>query len=263
MARALRPAGLRVQGRVEQRNVHPSSRPRGRVLGARHAERITLEKERTKERATLERASTRLKKRRLSCMEDAKSVAADYLAAKPPRFHRVTAMLEADLTTKHARRGRPRKDETPHTDSIWSSSLKIEDDASLFDAALARESCFIIATDRPPSGADALSDIELLQAYKDQFKVEGRFKSAKGPLRGSAHFLKTPRRLAALTLVYVIALMIYTLIQRDTRARLVAAGATIPGNIGFTDKPTTEVVFRLMETSVAAARTHPEPKPPS
>jgi transposase len=215
------------------------------ALAAR--KRITLEKERAKERVTLEKASARLKKRRLSCMEDAKAVSADYLAAKPPRFHTVRTILEADLTTKHAGRGRPRKGETPHTESIWSSSLKIEEDAALFDALLARESCFVIATDRPATGEDAISDAELLQAYKDQFKVEGRFKSAKGPLEVAPVFLKTPRRLAALTLVYVIALMVYTLIQRDTRARLAAAGATIPGNIGFTDKPTTEVVFRLME----------------
>lgn len=213
----------------------------------RARKKITLEKERAKERLTLEKASKRLKKRRLSCMEDAKAAAQDYLATKPPRFHRATAILEADLTTKHSRRGRPRNGEQPCTHSIWSSSLRVEEDAVLFDAALDRESCFIIATDRPASGPDAIGDRELLNAYKDQFKVEGRIKSAKGPLEVAPVFLKTPRRLASLTLVYVIALMAYTLIQRDTRTRLAAAGATIPGNIGFTDKPTTEVVFRLME----------------
>jgi len=43
--------------------------------------------------------------------------------------------------------------------------------------------------------------------------------------------------------------MVYALIQRDARGRLVEAGTTMPGNRGqgWTDKPTTEVLFRLFE----------------
>jgi hypothetical protein len=60
-------------------------------------------------------------------------------------------------------------------------------------------------------------------------------------------FLKTPKRIAALGLVYVLALMTYALIQREVRRLLARTDGTFPGNKGFTAKPTTEVVFRLFE----------------
>jgi transposase len=218
----------------------------------RDRKRATLANEKEKERATLEKASARLAKRRLSCMEDALAAGADYLAAKPPRFHKVTARVLANVfTVKRARSGRPRNDETPEKKSIWSARLDLEDAPELFDALLAREGCFVLATDRPETGPDALTDVEFLDAYREQFKVEGRFKSAKGPLQVAPVFLKTPRRLAALTLVYIIAIMVYTLIQRETRSRLATEKTTIPGNIGWTDIPTTEVVFRLMAGTLA------------
>jgi transposase len=208
----------------------------------------TLTRQREKERAALEKLSRKLRGRSLHCGEDAEAAANDALKAKPPKFHLVAVRLVmTNRPVKRARRGRPRADEPQEVETVWSSSLEIEEDAAAFEALLARESCFVLATDRPSAGTDALSDTELLASYKAQFKVEGRFKSAKGPLEVAPVFLKTPRRLSALTLVYVIALMVYTLIQRETRLRLAATQTKIPGNIGWTDQPTTEVVFRLME----------------
>src|SRR5208282_2897411 len=60
-------------------------------------------------------------------------------------------------------------------------------------------------------------------------------------------FLKTPARIAALGVVYVLALMVYTLIQRQVRATLAATNAAMGGNKGFTPAPTTEVIFRHFE----------------
>ncbi len=214
----------------------------------RERKRETLSRRRLKEREALERASKRLRKRTLSCDKDAEAAARHVIDDLKPRFHRVAATLVAwNRRAKRAARGRPRKDEVPQYERRWSASLEIEEDPALLEAALDRESCFVLATDRPRTGPDALSDPDALQLYKEEFKVEGCFKSSKGPLEIAPVFLKTPKRLAGLALVYIIALTVYALIQRETRTRLAAEKTTIPGNKGPTATPTTEVVFRLME----------------
>jgi transposase len=207
----------------------------------------TLSRRRQKEREALDRASKRLRKRTLSCDQDAEAAAKHVLGDMKPRFHKVAPNLVAWNRLVKRARGRPRKDDAPQYERVWSCSLEIEEDPAIFEAALDRESCFVLATDRPQTGPDGLSDPDALQLYKEEFKVEGCFKSSKGPLEIAPVFLKTPKRLSGLALVYIIALTVYALIQRETRARLAAEKATIPGNKGPTAKPTTEVVFRLME----------------
>ena len=73
-------------------------------------------------------------------------------------------------------------------------------------------------------------------------------KWAKGPLEVAPLFLKTPKRIAALGLVYILAIMVYALIQRQARQVLAETKSEIPGNNkSFTNSPTTEVIFRLFE----------------
>ncbi len=59
-------------------------------------------------------------------------------------------------------------------------------------------------------------------------------------------FLKTEKRIAALGLVYLLALMVYALIQRHARRALADANEVVPGNRGVTAKPTTAVLFKLV-----------------
>jgi transposase len=206
----------------------------------------TLTRQKEKEREALERASKKLCKRTLTCDQDAEAVAKHVIADKAPRFHKVTPDLCAWNRPVKRGRGRPRKDDPQQYELTWSSSLRIEEDRAAFEAELDRASCFVLATDRAKVGPDALSDADALQLYKEEFKVEGCFKSSKGPLEIAPVFLKTPKRLAGLTLVYIIALTVHALIQRETRARLARERTTIPGNKGPTATPTTAVVFRLM-----------------
>ncbi len=91
------------------------------------------------------------------------------------------------------------------------------------------------------------SDVELFELYSDQDRVEQAKKWLKGPLRVAPIFLELPERIAALGVVYVIALMVNALIQRDVRRQLAKAGTTMPGNKGWTAKPTTQVLFRLFD----------------
>jgi hypothetical protein len=68
-----------------------------------------------------------------------------------------------------------------------------------------------------------------------------------GQVRFAPVHLKDRGRLAALAQVYVIALMVYALIQREARGKLAARSSKIAGNLRLTATPTTEVIFRLFE----------------
>jgi transposase len=196
----------------------------------------------------LEKATAKLEKRDFACDDDALEAAGKVIAACAPRFHRFEVGLRCEqrrLKRSHA--GRPPKDAPIRTKRVWHTFLEIARDRVAFVRELARESCFILATNAPREGPSAQSDSQVFSAYQEQATVEGCMRWAKGPLEVAPVFLKTPRRIAALGLVYVLALMTYSLIQRDARRRLVAAKAKMPGNIGWTDQPTTEVIFRLFE----------------
>jgi transposase len=61
---------------------------------------------------------------------------------------------------------------------------------------------------------------ELFAAYKRQHAIESRFSDYKGPINVRPIFLKSNRRIAALTAIISIALLIYSLIERQVRAQL-------------------------------------------
>ena len=96
----------------------------------------------------------------------------------------------------------------------------------------------------------------VFEAYQNQSCVETNMHWLKGITNFAPIFLKTKRRIAALGQVYVIALMVHALIQRDARLRLAKAKAKIPGNVGFTSRPTTAVLFRLFEKLPARRTPH-------
>ncbi len=115
------------------------------------------------------------------------------------------------------------------------------------DEAILRESCFVLITTRPSTGAGSCSDEELFRTYQEQNLVETAIRIFKNPQAVAPLFLKTDARIGALGLVYVLALMVYALIQREVRRLLEKRKADFPGNKGWTQQPTTEVIFRLFD----------------
>jgi hypothetical protein len=58
--------------------------------------------------------------------------------------------------------------------------------------------------------------------------------------------LEIPSRIAALGCVYVMALRVYTLIERDVRRSLAAPGETLPDRPAPSQRPTARTVFQLL-----------------
>lgn len=200
-----------------------------------------------KERKALDRVSKRLEKTEYACEKDARA-AAEQATAKHTLFHDVEIRVSLEtVTAKRTRRGRPRQGEPTPTRSFYQACLAVTVDKNRKSEWLLRASCFILVTSREGECSDA----ELLEAYKNQSGVELAFRWMKGPAKVAPIFLHTPKRIAALGLVYIIALMVNALVQRRVRTLLDQQKLTIPGNRGRTKKPTSEVIYRLMEGTLS------------
>jgi len=101
----------------------------------------------------------------------------------------------------------------------------------------------VLATTLRP---EVCTDADLLQAYQAQhITVEPGFRWIKNPAAMSPVWLEKPERIAALAMLTVVGLLVYTVIQRQVRLYLRDHDRHIPGNKGPTTTPTAAVVFAL------------------
>ena len=110
---------------------------------------------------------------------------------------------------------------------------------------LQRKSCFILASNQLSN--EALSDEELIAAYKDQQKVEGGFRFLKDPMfMASTLFLNSPKRIMALMMVMTLSLLVYAALEHRIRESLKTHDETFPNQKGqFISNPTARWVFQF------------------
>jgi transposase len=182
-------------------------------------------------------AARRANGRGFRCEQDAQ-VAADRVATKA-EFHRATVTLTSEEhPVKRAGPGRPPKGAKRETTTVWRFELALERDNRVIAATRRRRSCFVLVSDW---GTDAWDDIRVLSEYRHQHLVEGHtgFRWLKGPAAVAPVFLKTPRRIRAMGLVLMLALMVRNYIQATLRAELAARGQTLLHP--FTKQPQTNL----------------------
>jgi transposase len=99
---------------------------------------------------------------------------------------------------------------------------------------------------RATKGLDSqhLSDADLLRAYQGPPAVRLRLKWAKTPAAIAPIFLETPTRIAALGGVYLMALLVYTLVERQVRNRLTERREPLPDRPAPSQRPTARTVFQ-------------------
>jgi transposase len=93
---------------------------------------------------------------------------------------------------------------------------------------------------------EACADAEILQAYQAQnTTVEPGFRWIKNPAAIAPVWLEKPERIAALAMLTVLGLLVYSVIQRQVRLYLRTHDQQLPGNKGMTTIPTATVVLAL------------------
>jgi hypothetical protein len=193
--------------------------------------------------------SKRVQARWFACLADADTAMAEYEGRgpgrrgrrpRPWRYHAVRYRLVPDTRrTRRARRGRPAKMDPPPLESGYRLAVEVE--------ALANpeedNGWTVLAT---TVSGESCADVEILQAYQDQnTTVEPGFRWIKNPAAIAPVWLEKPERIAALAMLTVLGLLVYSIIQRQVRLYLHTHDQQVPGNKGATATPTAAVVLAL------------------
>jgi transposase len=189
-----------------------------------------------------------------ACLPDAEAAIAMYEGRgqgsrgrrpHPWRYHTVRyGLVAATRPTRRLRRGRPAKTDPPATESGYRLVVEVEALAKVEED----HGWTVLAT---TIEAASCPDAEILRAYQDQnTTVEPGFRWIKNPAAIAPVWLEKPERIAALAMLTVLGLLVYSVIQRQVRLYLRTHDQQLPDNKGMTATPTAAVVLALF-TQVA------------
>lgn len=184
-----------------------------------------------------------LKAKTFRCEADAKAAAAAF--DKTLKYHTL-AQIQVHPKAHYAKAGRPRKDDVPTHYTYQLSAPLVLDEAKV-QKYRRQAGRFILATNLLDE--NTWSHDEVLREYKNQQSCERGFRFIKDPLFfASSVFLKTPRRIVALAMIMGLALMVYSLGQRQLRLALQQAQATLPNQKGKqTAQPTLRWILQCFQ----------------
>jgi transposase len=175
----------------------------------------TLDRELARARAAAEQAATALTAQDFACAADAEAAAATFQVTAPHWWPCTTAVVSATVRDKRPRPGRPRRDDPTSTHTVYRVQVTWgpRQEAAV-EAELQRRSVFVLITTLPPDRYDAAA---LLREYKGQTSVEQRFQFLKDPAFVDAVFLQKPERIQALGYVMLLALLLFSCLERRVR----------------------------------------------
>ncbi len=204
-----------------------------------------VERRLERERASFEKDLAAARKQAWSCQEDAAS-ALQKLTRKLGLHEAHVEVVATTVPVKRPTRGRPKVGSVPPEATVFKlvekqplTPLTAEVEKLRFHARH-----FVLITDH--TDEVAWPDSRVLAEYRHQHIIEGHtgFRWLKNIATVAPVFLHTPTRIAALSLVMMLALMVRNYIQFELRKQLAETGATIPDRLKKpTAKPTTEVAW--------------------
>ena len=175
-----------------------------------------FDRELARVRTAADRAAATLAAQPFPRVADAEAAAAAFRATAPRWWPCTPTVGAVTRPAPRTRRGRPRADAAPpsvttyHVTVAWGP----RDDVAV-RAELQRRSCFVLIT---TLAADRYDAAALLREYKGQTSVEQRFHFLKDPACVDAIFLKKPERIQALGYVMLLALLLFSVVERRVRA---------------------------------------------
>lgn len=215
-------------------------------------ERRVKKLERTLERdkAEVERIAREQEKIEYACLPDAQAA---ILRLPRGRFHELVGLVEEKPVYAT---GRPKSDGTRKIQRVtYRLKISLQPKEEAIARARKEAGCFVLITNDPEESSGGLSSKELLRAYQDQHSVEQNFGFLKDPVIVNALFLKSPRRIEALGLILVLALMIWRLMERTMRVSLKESNTKV---VGWNNRQTSRPTSFMMTTkfvSVIVIRT--------
>lgn len=186
-----------------------------------------------------------LQAKTFKCEPDALAVAAE-LVTKWPLLKAMEPEVSTKTVNKPGKKGQPKAGEGI---VVFSVSLAFEKDPQALEDACKGIGKFMLATNDL-----TLGDGQILQAYKQQGTFERGFRFLKnGDFQLTPVFLKSPRRIQALSFVMCLSLMVYSIMENQLRTSLTKANETIriqdngPANYKNNAKPTLMKIFAMFD----------------
>lgn len=202
----------------------------------------TLDKHIKREFETLKKEIKHLSNDAFACVPDAEKKIEKII--KKTKYHSISYKIKIKL--KHKSPGRPKLGDTDAKELVYVIP-KIEKDEKAVEYFRRGKGRFILATN--DLDEKRLPDQNILIEYKAQSGVERGFKFLKDPsFLLDKLFLKTPNRIAALTVVMALSLMVYNITEFEMRRVLKTRKLTLPNQLKKEVKnPTLKWIFRLMD----------------
>ena len=210
-----------------------------------------IDKEINSAEEQLEDAVEELSDRVFACERDAKQELKTWLDDHQEEWFEINAeVVETEQKKRRDKPGRPPKDWEPY-ETVYTIAADVQRDAAAITTDKQRESCYVLVTSIDDE--DEWPAKRVLEEYKQQITVEQGFPVVKDPKRVGAVFLKNEQRIEALGHVLIMALLVYSLIER--RARLALADADDPMELAggpTTYRPTGRRVIQRFENMLVS-----------
>jgi transposase len=200
----------------------------------------TINRRISKEGNELIKMAQGLQKKIIACEKDAQAELSR-MKKKKVTYHSLDFVIKKIEIVAKRGKGHPKDGAKIITEAGWIIEPSFSQDKEKIEEKRKMESRYVLATSELDN--EKLPDDEILKIYKGQAGIESNFKWTKNPAAVAPIFLNTPERILALGFVYMVALMVYTLMERQIRKKLKEEKKVIKGNKGKTDNPTGQVLF--------------------
>ena len=206
----------------------------------------SIDRRLNKEEERLSKALAEFQKRRFACEPDAHEAWEVFVREHGDDHfildHQVQVMKQRK---KRDRPGRPPKDYVPQYEEEYQVNATMRRDPDRIRQEKEKASCFVLIS-RLPCNED-ITDEYILKTYKEQSVVERHFAFIKDPRVVGPVYMKKPERVEALAYVFLMALLVFSVLQR--RVRLAMQDETEPlilhGNVK-SFKPTGQRILQLL-----------------
>ncbi|MNQ86716.1 hypothetical protein D3C85_1019160 [compost metagenome] len=212
-------------------------------------QRETLMRQMAKEKEKIVQALRTLAAERFACEHDAQQAIAAFRKQQKWKWHEVDLTAEAETyALPRQQRGRPKLDEQVEQAVHWRMAIsELRHDESTLLIQAQKQGLFVLMTSH--SESENWSSARVLQTYKGQAAAETRFRLLKDPAVLDAIYLKQPKRVEALGIVFVMALLLYGLLEWRVRENLKqeTEPLVLPGK-RKSFQPTAEMLLAMLKT---------------
>ena len=225
-----------------QANLHGKSYRAVVVHSSAHDKRREkkIDRELKKEHTEFSKKLKVLSKQEFFCQADAEKSAIELTKGKHQFYE---AILEITEAPKY-KRGRPKQDGSRVVDKIMYTVSGSLVETSAVTELRKETGCFVMLCNVPIDGEIGYSSYDILRAYKDQYGIEQNFGFIKNTPIVNSIFLKKAERIEVLSLILLLSLLIWRLIEYNMRRYARGNDKDLPGwKKRRTDKPT---AFMLM-----------------